>query len=124
MIHGNVGGHIACAAFKNSLRGREWRTAMPAPYSPRVARAGCVAFSERACHVESISICPVGAALRFRKDKSIAYEGARLEIEFTDHSGVSATARKGDEAAVMIGRQSGAAVPDPVLAFIASKRVD
>src|SRR5262245_45319774 len=86
MVYGNVDGHIALAAFKNSLRVRKWRAATPAPHGPRVARSSCVAISERACHVERVSIRPGDAALRFGKDKSIGYEGARFDVEFTDYA--------------------------------------
>src|SRR5882672_1949743 len=124
MVHRNVDGHVACTAFKNSLRVRERRPATPAPDRPRVARAGCVAFPEWTCHIELVSISPVGAALRFRKSKTIRCEGARFEVEFTDHRGIGAASREDNETTAMIGWQSRAAVPDPVLAFIASKRVD
>src|ERR1700704_3996891 len=56
MVHRNVDRHIALAAFKNSLRVREWRAATPAPHRPRIARGGCVAISEWACHIERVNI--------------------------------------------------------------------
>src|SRR5438477_8506659 len=89
MIHRNINGHIARTAFKDGLRIRERRAATPVPHRPRVARGGCVAIFEWTCHVERISIHPVGVALRFRKDKSILYEGACFEVEFADHRGIS-----------------------------------
>src|SRR5689334_21646647 len=124
MVYRNVDGHIALATFKNGLRVREGGAATPAPHGPCIAGRGWVAFSERACHVERISICPAGAALCFRKDKAARYEDARLKVEFTDHAGVGAASREHNEATAMIGWESGAAVPDPVLTFVASKRVD
>src|SRR5712675_590070 len=124
MVHRNVDGDVACTAFKNSLRVRKWRAATPASHRPRVARGGCVAMSEGACHVEGVTISPVGATLRFRKNKSTRYEGARFKVEFTDHGGIGTAPREDNEATAMIGWQRRAAVPDPVLAFIASKRVD
>src|SRR5215475_6338690 len=63
MVDRNIDGHIGFAAFKDSLRVREWRAATPAPHRPCVARGGCVAISEWACHVERVSVCPGGAAL-------------------------------------------------------------
>src|SRR5262245_60523782 len=93
MVYRNVDGHVALAAFKNGLGVREWCAATPAPHGSCVARRGCVAFSERACHVKCISISPVGVALGFWKDKTVRDEGTCLEVEFTDHRGVGAASR-------------------------------
>src|SRR5262249_39815064 len=71
MVDRNIDGHVGLAAFKNSLRIREWRAAPPAPHRPCVARGGSLAISEWACHVERVSICPADVALCFWKNKSV-----------------------------------------------------
>src|SRR5262245_10813226 len=124
MVDRKIDGHIGLAAFKGSLRIRERRAATPAPHRPCVARGGCMAIAEWACHVERVSICPADVALCFWKDKSVRYESARFEVEFTDHGSIGATPREDNKATAMIGRQGRAAVPDPVLSFVASKRID
>src|SRR5262249_31851102 len=119
-----VDGDVARLSLEDNRCFLERRAAPPAPYCPGIARCGRMAVAECTRDVERVCVVPASGGLRFRQNESIRDEFTYFEIKLADDGCIGAAPREHNQSPAMIGRQGHAAMPDPVLTFLAPERID